>query len=233
MTTNGIISNNRTDLNTWADTMARGLGHFVRDNRQWGTYYPWMVQNANAIVSSRRTDYNITWNGWNQATPINNALITNQFASAVSWLQFTPARQPNTIGGTHTIVSKQNGIAIDNAGSSTNGAGIVLWGLNSGQNQKWNFTQNADGSWNIVSQSSWKALDVPAGSKTNGTQMVQWQMSRDSNQRWRVDVQLDGSYKIWNQASGLALDSSSSSTNGQALIQRSWNGSTQQRWNLR
>jgi len=233
MTTNGVISNTRPDLNTWADTMARGLGHFVRDNRQWGTYYPWMVQNANAIMSSRRTDYNITWNGWNQATPINNALITNQFASAVAWLQFTPARQPNTIGGTHTIVSKQNGIAIDNAGSSTNGAGIVLWGLNSGQNQKWNFTQNADSSWNIVSQSSWKALDVPGGSKTNGTQMVQWQLSRDSNQRWRVDVQLDGSYKIWNQASGLVLDNSSSSTNGQALIQRSWNGSTQQRWNLR
>lgn len=48
MTTNGIINNNADYLNTWADEFARGLGHFVRDNRQWTTYYPWMVQNANA-----------------------------------------------------------------------------------------------------------------------------------------------------------------------------------------
>ena len=232
MTTGGIISNNAGYLNTWADEFARGLGHFVRDNRQWSTYYPWMVQNANAAWGCRRTDLNIAWNGWTQQTPNDNTLITNKFASAVAWLQFTPATQPNNIAGVHVIVSKQNGIAIDNGGSTTNGAGIIQWGLNSGQNQKWNFTQNADTSWNIVSQSSWLSLDDPGSSVTNGIQMVQWTSSRDSNQRWWVDQQSDGSYKIWNQASGSALDNSSSNTNGHALVQWIWNGGPQQRWLL-
>ena len=236
MTTGGILSNNAGYLNTWADEFARGLGHFVRDNRQWSTYYPWMVQNANAAWGCRRTDYNIAWNGWNQQTPSDNTLATSKFVSAVAWLQFTPATQPNSIGGVHVIVSKQNGIAIDNGGlfttSNNNIASIVQWSSNGGLNQKWNFTQNADTSWNIISESSWQAMDDPNGSTANGTQMIQWPLSRDSNQRWWVDQQPDGSYKIWNQASRLALDNSSSSTNGQALVQWGWNGGTQQCWLL-
>ncbi|MBC8134901.1 MAG: RICIN domain-containing protein [Fibrella sp.] len=232
MTTNGIITNNAGYLNTWADEFARGLGHFCRDNRQWGAYYPWMVQNADAIMSNRRTDYNITWNGWNQATPRDNSLITSKFASAVAWLQFTPVTQPNNIAGMHFIVSKQNGIAIDTAGLFGNNQRVVQWGFNGGQNQKWNFTQNADTSWNITSQSSWMALDCPGGSAANDLQMVQWSLNRDSNQRWWVDQQPDGSYRIWNQASGLSLDNSSSPVNGYKLTQWPWNSGPQQRWLL-
>jgi len=232
MTTGGIISNSAGYLNTWADEFARGLGHFVRDNQLWSTYYSWMVQNANAIWNNRRTDLNLTWNGWAQQTPINNDAPTSSFISAVSWLQFTPAVQPGEISGTHVIVSDQNGIAIDNGGQNGNGDGVVLWGLNYGQNQKWNFTQNEDGSWNIVSQSSWKALDVPGGGAMNGLQMDQWTSTRADNQRWWVDKQTDGSYKIWNKASQGALDNSSSSVNGYNLIQWGWNGGNQQKWLL-
>lgn len=232
LTTNGIITNSAGYLDTWGDEFARGLGHFVRDNRQWSTYYSWMVQNANAIWANRRTDYNITWNGWDQATPYDNNLKVTKFDSAVAWLQFTPATQPSSIAGSHVIVSKVNGIAIDNANLNGNGAGVVLWGLNYGLTQKWNFTQNADGSWNIVNQSSWKALDVPGGSTANNTQMVQWTPSRETNQRWWVDLQSDGSYRIWNQGSQLSLDSASASTNGSKLIQWGWSGGNQQRWLL-
>lgn len=237
LTTGGVITNNAGYLNTWADTFARGLGHFVRDNRQWGAYYPWMVQNANAAWGCRRTDYNVAWNGWTQQTPSDNTLVTSKFVSAVAWLQFTPATQPNNIGGVHAIVSKQNGVAIDNGGGFTTSgshiAGVVQWGLNPSRNQKWNFTQNADTSWNIISEASGQALDVPGGSTVNGTQVIQWPLNRDLNQRWRVDQQPDGSYKIWNQASGLALDNSSSAANGRALVQWGWNGQPQQRWLLR
>lgn len=234
---NGVFSNSAGYLDTWADTFARGLGHFVRDNHQWAAYYPWMAQNANAILSSRRTDYNITWNGWNEATPINNDAHSTQFASAVAWLQYTPATQPNSIAGVHVIASKLNGITIDNGGgfttSGSNLAGVVLWGSSANNlNQKWLFSQNADSSWNIVSESSWQALDVPGGSKASNTKMVQWPLTRASNQRWWVDQQADGSFKIWNQATGLALDSSSSSTNGFPLTQWPWSGQTQQRWLL-
>jgi len=232
MTTGGVISNSAGYLNTWADTFARGLGHFVRDNHQWNAYHPWMVQNANAAWGCRRTDHNIAWNGWTSQTPSDDTLTTSKFVSAVAWLQFTPATQPNSIAGVHTIVSKQNGIAIDNGGLYGNKTGIVQRGLNGGQSQKWNFTQNADNTWNILSESSWEAMDDPGGSKTSGTQMIQWQLSREANQRWRLGQQPDGSYKIWNQASGLVLDNSKSSKNGQALIQQGWNGAPQQHWLL-
>ncbi len=224
----GVIGGGGT--NTWADEYARGLGHFCRDNRQWGTYYNWMVLNANAVMNRRRTDYNLTWNNWNQQTPNNNNEITNQYASAAAWMQYTPATQPNNIGGRHVIVSKQNGVAVDNAGQTGNSAGVVQWGLNYGQTQVWNFTQNSDTSWNIVSQFSWKALDAPGAG--NDVQMVQWPQTRDTNQRWWVDAQPDGSYKIWNQSTGKALDNSSNNTNGYKLTQWPWNNGIQQHWNL-
>lgn len=230
MTKGGIITDTANYRDTWADTLARGLGHFARDNRQWDAYYPWMVQNADAITTSRRTDYGITWNGWDKATPTDNTLKSTQFASAVAWLQFTPATRPNNIAGTHTIVNKQKGVVVDTGEGFANKDGIVLSGQSESQSQKWNFTQNADGSWNIVSQFSWKALDCPGGAATNDLQMVQWQPSRDPNQRWLVDVQPDGSTKISNQASGLAL---SCSADGSQLIQSPWNGKPGQRWNLK
>lgn len=228
MTSGGLMYGGGT--NTWSDEFARGLGHFVRDNGQWGTYYGWMVQNANAIMSRRRTDYNICWGNFTQQTPNDNSMIVNRFADAAAWLQYTPATQPGNIGGSHTIGSKLNGIRIDNAGSVANGAGIVLWGSGASQNQKWLFTQNSDTSWNIISQSSWKALDSP--NANNNTQLVQWTPTRDDNQRWWVDVQSDGSYKIWNKQNSQSLDSASTSTNGNPLVQWGWGGGTQQRWTL-
>jgi hypothetical protein len=233
MTTNGVINNSASYLNTWGDEMARGLGHFVRDHRQWDTYYPWMVQNADALWNNRRTDYNLTWNGWAEKTPSDNALATSKFASAVAWLQFTPPTKPNAIAGIHVIVSKLSGLVVDNGGLNGDGVGIVQWGLNYGQNQRWLFTQNDDLSWNILSLSSFKALDVPAGATANGTQLVQWQANRYDNQRWWVDQQADGSYKIWNKSTSGVLDNSNATTNGYRLVQWGWNGGDQQRWYLK
>jgi hypothetical protein len=189
-----------------------------------------MAQNATAIWNNRRTDYNITWNGWDQATPTDNSLTTSKFASAVAWLQYTPGSQPDNLAGTHIIVSSQNGIAVDNASLSGNGTGVVQWGLNNGLSQKWNFTQNEDTSWNIISEYSWLALDVPGGATTNGLQMIQYTSSRNTNQRWWVDKQSDGTYKIWNQNTNGALDNSSSAVNGYKLVQWGWNGGAAQRW---
>lgn len=233
LTVNGVFSNSAGYLNTWADEMARGAGHFVRDNRQWDGYYSWMVQNADAIKANRRTDLGITWNAWDRRTPTDNTLTANKFVSAMAWQQFTPATRPNDIGGIHVITNQQTGLAVDSAGTYGNGKSVVQWGSNSGQNQRWLFTQNSDTSWNIVNLSTWQALDCPGGANQDNLPLVQWQPSRDTNQRWWVDRQPDGTYKIWNQASGKALDGASATTNGAQLIQYGWNGEPQQRWTLR
>ncbi len=232
MTKDGIFSNDAGYLDTWADTMARGAGSFVRDNQQWDAYYPWMVSNADAILKNRRTDTNITWNGWDQPTPKDDELKSTKFAGAAAWLQYTPATKPTkNIAGSHFI--SQGAFVVDNGSTPTNGAGAVLWGQNNGQAQKWMFTQNADKSWNIISQFSWKALECPGGAATNDLQMTQSPPRRESNQRWILDEQPDGNYKITNQASGLSLDSSGNAANGAKLIQAPWNGQARQLWTFK
>ncbi|KAL8758370.1 MAG: hypothetical protein Q9199_001545 [Rusavskia elegans] len=232
ITVNGIFSNNQGYLNTWADEFARGAGHFVRDNRLWDTYHAWMKSNAEAILQNRRSDLGITWNAWDQATPSDDSLTTNKFVSAMAWLQFTPAEQPNEIGGIHVIVNQETRSAIDSGGKYSNGDAVVQWGVNDSLNQRWLLTQNSDSSWNIVNLASWKSLDCPGGKDADDLAMVQWASSREDNQRWWIDRQDDGGYKIWNQASGKALDGGSSADNGAALVQVGWNGSAQQRWVL-
>ncbi|MCJ1474380.1 hypothetical protein MMC13_003038 [Lambiella insularis] len=232
LTVNGVFSNSANYLNTWADEMARGAGHFVRDNRLWGTYYSWMVQNADAILANQRTDLGITWNAWDQPTPTDNTLTANKFVSAMAWLQFTPATQPDTTGGIHVIINQETGMAIDSAGNYGNGNSVVQLGRNNGLDQRWQLTQNSDTSWNIINLSTWESLDCPGGSDADNLAMIQWQPSRVSNQRWVLEQQSDGTYKISNQASGKALDGASSTNNGAALVQFGWNGGPQQRWIL-
>ena len=229
---NGICSNGAAYLDTWAAEFARGLGHLVRWNPSLlNTYYTFMTNNANAAWGCRRTDVNVSWNAWTQQTPTSTDVLANWDVCTVAMLQFTPPIN-NVIYGTHVIVNDLTGMAVDNDGSTSQGAGVVQWGLNSGPSQKWAFTQNSDTSWNIVSAVSGMNLDDPNSSTANGTQMVQWGENYGSNQKWWVDVQSDGTYKIWNQASTSALDGSSSTTNGYKLIQWGWNGQNQQRWKL-
>jgi hypothetical protein len=196
-----------------------------------------MIQNATAIWNSRRTDRDITWNGWAQQTPNDDTLTTSKFASAVAWMQFTPVARPDVVGGIHLVVNEQSGAAIDNAGQTTDGAGIVQWELSNSKNQKWLFTQNDDTSWNLVSLSSWKALDIPANSAT-GAQVVQEVAGRGDSQRWWVDLLADGSYEISNKATGDALGTSSSngcdgsSQNGCAFVVAKWQGGNSQHWSL-
>ena len=232
LTVNGIFSNSRNDLNTWADEVARGAGHFVAHNRLWDAYYPWMKQNADAINKNQRIDLGITWNAWDQPTPTDDSLTTNKFVSAVAWLQFTPAEQPIEIGGIHNITNQKTGLAIDSAGAFGNGKPVVQWGPNDNLNQRWLFTQNSDESWNIVSLATWQALDCPGGSDKDGLEMVQWFNHRGDNQRWEIERQDDGAYKISNQASGIVLSGGGNETNGAALVQDEWTGGEEQRWVL-
>jgi predicted alpha-1,6-mannanase (GH76 family) len=91
MTTNGIISNSADYLNTWADEYARGLGHLCMWNPQlWNTYYPFMKRNADAAWKNRRTDLNLSWNGWAVPTPVASNSWPTKYISAVAMLQFTP-----------------------------------------------------------------------------------------------------------------------------------------------
>ncbi|KAH8892291.1 glycoside hydrolase family 76 protein [Thozetella sp. PMI_491] len=232
-TVNGIFSNSNTGLNTWADEMARGVGRYVRNHQLWNNYYDWMVQNADAIMSNRRSDLGITDNGWNRPTPMVSQKA-NAFASAVSWLQNTPVTKPTgAISGLRYIINQKTGLAIDNEGTFGDGNRVIQWHSQGNQNQRWSITPNSDdGTWNIISLSSFKVLDCPNGGTDDGLGIIQWRPTRNSNQRWLITQQSDGTYQIKNQASGKVLDGASATQDGAILEQWTWNGGSQQRWIL-
>jgi uncharacterized protein YyaL (SSP411 family) len=94
LTVNGICSDSATYRNTWAPEFARGLGHFVKANNLWSTYYSWMVANAEAAWASRRPDKNVAWNAWTKPTPTTTDVLANWDAGMVAMLQFTPENMP-------------------------------------------------------------------------------------------------------------------------------------------
>ncbi|KAF2966742.1 hypothetical protein GQX73_g6837 [Xylaria multiplex] len=229
LTENGIFSNSNTGLNTWADEMARGVGNFVNAAGLWDGYFDWMNQNANSILANRRTDKGITWNAWDQKTP-NTDLKTNAFASAVAWLQYTPAVKPTNVSGIMYITNKATGLRIDSGSSRASGSNVIQWGPNPALAQKWLVTQSPDFSWTLTSLSTWLVIDDPNESTQNGENMIQWRSSRATNQRWWIDQQADGSYKIWNKHSEKALDGSGLTDNGALLAQNDWSGADSQKW---
>lgn len=230
----GIMSDSAAGLNTWQDEFARGIGHFVAYNNLWSTYYPFMLTNANAAWSCRRTDLNISWNGWDSQTPTNNTFIANNFVSAVAMLQVTPATQPTPIAGAHFVYNKYSGLVLDDpASATTNGAIMDQWGYNGGANQKWTFSKNSDGTYTITNETSNMVLEDPGFSESNGTKIDQWASNGGENQHWIVDPGEDGCYTILNAYSGLALEDPGYSTaNGTQIDQWGYNNGANQRWRL-
>lgn len=121
LTVNAIFSNGAAYLDTWADEFARAMGHFVRYNNLWSTYYPWMEANANAAWGCRRPDLNVSWNAWTQQTPMTNNLLTEWCVSAVAMLQATPTNEPGLVNCTN----KLTGTIIGTAGSYDNSGNTI------------------------------------------------------------------------------------------------------------
>jgi len=116
LTADGLFSDTNTNLATWAAEFARGIGHFVKDNNLWSTYYPWMVANADAAWACRRMDYNVSWSGWTEPTPTNLDILANWAVNAVAMTQATPASEPGLVNCTN----KLSGTVIGTSGSWSN-----------------------------------------------------------------------------------------------------------------
>lgn len=234
LTTNGIITNSADWIDTWGDEFARGLGHLCRDNPQlWNTYGDWMVQNANSIWNNRRTDYNITWNGWNQSTPYNNSLKVTKYISALAWLQYAPIQGSDIVSGaTYSIISKSSGKAMDvEAGSKVNGANVLQWQNYGNSNQRWVVTSVGNNQYSIINVNSGLSLDIEGGGIENGANVLQWSWHGGNNQRWFLCADGNGYYTIVSAASGRALDvAGASNDNGANILQWDIHSGDNQKW---
>jgi hypothetical protein len=134
------------------------------------------------------------------------------------------------LAGTHTLTA--GGKALDDPNHSTTaGTQLITWTANGGSNQSWTFTQQSDGSYQIVNGQSNLCMDVSGGSKSAGAQVIQWTCTGNSNQRWVVTPVTGGGYTVASQNSGLLL-TTASTADGSLVTQQSDTGSALQHWTI-
>lgn len=137
-------------------------------------------------------------------------------------------------GAYYRFLNVNSGQALDvNGGSTANGAGIIQWPQNGGNNQQWVIANNGGGYYKITNRNSTQSLDVNMSSTANGAGIIQWPWNGGNNQQWQLTATSDGIYKVINRNSGLALDvNGASTTNGAGIIQWPYSGATNQQWQI-
>nr|WP_294941758.1 RICIN domain-containing protein [uncultured Mucilaginibacter sp.] len=137
-------------------------------------------------------------------------------------------------GAFYRFLNQNSGQALDVNGSSTvDGAGIIQWPQNGGNNQQWIITDNGGGYYKITNRNSGKALDVDMSSTTAGAGIIQLPWNGGNNQQWQLTPASPGIYKAINRNSGFALDvNGASTTNGAGIIQWNTNAGTNQQWQI-
>ncbi|MGW8764122.1 family 20 glycosylhydrolase [Streptomyces sp. NPDC055815] len=148
-------------------------------------------------------------------------------APDVPW---TSSSGGGSLNGVHTLAS--GGQALDVPGSSTSpGTRLDTWALHGGNNQKWTFTAQADGSYTLVNVASGLCADVSGGSLSAGAPVVQWTCTGGTNQRWRITPAAGGTSTVASVKSGLLL-TTASTANGALVAQQPDSGSALQRWTI-
>jgi len=137
-------------------------------------------------------------------------------------------------GAYYRFINQNSALAMDVNGSSlANGANIIQWPQNGGNNQQWIITDNGNGYYKITNRNSGLALDVNGGSTTDGATINQWPWTGGNNQQWQLTSVSTGIYKIINRNSGSVVDvSGASKTNGANIIQWASNGGANQQWQI-
>lgn len=129
----------------------------------------------------------------------------------------------------YNILASHSNKCVDVRGASTsNGAEIIQWSCNGGDNQSWILYPNGTGYYQIKSRISGKCIDVNGGSTADGANILQWDCHGGDNQLWGF-VAYNGKYKLVAKHSNKCLDVLDASTSdGAKLIQWScYNGTNQ------
>lgn len=134
------------------------------------------------------------------------------------------------LNGAHTLAAA--GKALDDPGHSTTaGTRLITWTPNGGANQSWQFTQQPDGSYQLVNTQSGLCADDRNGATTPGTPVIQWPCTGAANQHWTAARLADGRYTLTNTHSGLLLTTATTS-DGSPVTQQPATGSALQQWTI-
>jgi hypothetical protein len=136
----------------------------------------------------------------------------------------------SNLNGQRTVVA--SGKALDDPGHSTTaGTQLITYAPNSGLNQKWTFTQQADGSYSIANGESNLCVDVSGGSTSAGAKIIQWTCTAGPNQEWTATSLGGGVYTLKSVKSGLLL-TTASTADGALVTQQADTNSALQHWTI-
>ena len=133
--------------------------------------------------------------------------------------------------GSYTVALKGQALEDPNS-SSTDGIQLDTSALTGAADQNWTFTQQPDGSYQVVNGSSGDCMDDNGGFTTAGTAAIQWPCTGGVNQHWTLAQLANGSYTITNVHTGLLLTTASTS-NGALVTQQANTGSPLQQWTIK
>lgn len=227
-----IVNNNQNGSgNQWAYWFMKAVSQFATHNGLWGTYYPWMLANANAAWNERDS-LNLTWNDWTNPTQLASSAeqsVPTSSAMAV-WQQLDIPAQVQ-------IINQHSGLAMDLiSGNLASNAVIEQWPQNGSTdpNQQWMLTATPDGHYSIISSLTGMAATISAASTTEGAQLVDWPYAiNNTSLEFDLIAQGNGWYLIRNVNSGLVLDDEAwGTTNGTPIIQWPASGQSNQLWSF-
>ncbi|WP_201761536.1 MULTISPECIES: RICIN domain-containing protein [unclassified Nonomuraea] len=149
------------------------------------------------------------------------------------------AQQPASAASVDTsawyvLVNRHSGKALDLYDFATaDGAPIVQWARNDGDQQQWQFVSSGDGYYRLRSRHSGKVLDVYEWSTEGGADIVQWADLNAANQQFRLADSDGGHVRLINRNSGMALEVWEWGTGDGARISQ-WDdlGGANQQWRL-
>jgi hypothetical protein len=138
-------------------------------------------------------------------------------------------------GSTYHLVCRRSEKAMDNGGSTADGAPLKQWTVEAGNpNQEWKLVDVGSGYFNLICQQSGKALDN-SGSIKDGTMMKQWTVEPgNQNQHWLFVSVGGGYYNVVCRVGDKVLDNGESKTDGTGVKQWTYqSGNLNQHWSLR
>jgi hypothetical protein len=121
-------------------------------------------------------------------------------------------------------------------GSTTDGAPVIEWPCNGGDEQKWYYSNGWDGDGYgtyLINKKSGKCLSVPSGSTAKGKQLIIWPCYGYDDQFWIVDLRSpdEGGVTMKNDHSGQYMAISSENWySGSPVFQWPWTDGFEQWW---
>jgi hypothetical protein len=135
-------------------------------------------------------------------------------------------------GQTETLTARHSSRCVDVVnGSTADGAELIQYTCNGGNNQKWQFQSTGGGYFQVVAWHSGKCMDVSDRSTANGARVVQWPCNGGTNQQWQVQDAGSGYVRLVARHSGKCLDVvQASGANGARLQQWDCNAGNHQQF---